>query len=203
MKQSINHPAPFSPTSFAANKRAMSADTKTQRLIPMGVLKGAHGVRGEVRVKSFTADPDALFTYGPLMDEAGKVLLTPITARPGKDHFIVRPKENLQKEDWDALRGCLLHASRDQLPEADEDEFYFEDLIGMPVYTVGEEPEARVRAVQNFGSGDLLEIEIPGAPATIYVPLTRADVPVIDMAAHRIVIPELSLWANQDEDDAS
>jgi len=166
----------------------------------MGVLKGAHGVRGEVRVKSFTADPDALFTYGPLMDGAGKVLLTPVSARPGKDHFIVRPKENLQKEEWDALRGCLLHASRDRLPDTDEDEFYFEDLIGMPVYTIGEEAEGTVRAVQNFGSDDLLEIEIPGAPATVYVPLTRADVPVIDMAARRIVIPELSLWANPEED---
>jgi len=200
MKRLIKRRALFSPTSFAANKRAMSADTKTQRLIPMGVLKGAHGVRGEVRVKSFTADPDALFTYGPLTDEAGKVLLTPITARPGKDHFIVRPKENLQKEDWDALRGCLLHVARDRLPEADEDEFYIEDLVGMPVFTVGEAPEGRVRAVQNFGSDDLLEIEIPGAPATVYVPLTRADVPVIDMAARRIVIPELSLWANPDDD---
>lgn len=166
----------------------------------MGVLKGAHGVRGEVRVKSFTADPDALFTYGPLMDEAGKVLLTPVSARPGKDHFIVRPKENLQKEEWDALRGRLVHVSRDRLPEADEDEFYIEDLVGMPVYTLGEAPEGRVRAVQNFGSDDLLEIEIPGAPATVYVPLTRADVPVIDMNAGRIVIPELSLWANPDDE---
>ncbi len=200
MKLLTKRPALFSPTSFAANKRAMSADTKTQRLIPMGVLKGAHGVRGEVRVKSFTADPDALFKYGPLTDEAGKVLLTPITARPGKDHFIVRPKENLQKEDWDALRGCLLHVARDRLPEAEEDEFYIEDLVGMPVFTVGDAPEGRVRAVQNFGSDDLLEIEIPGAPATVYVPLTRADVPVIDMAARRIVIPELSLWANPDDD---
>ena len=177
MKQSIKHRAPFSRTSFAANKRAMSADTKTQRLIPMGVLKGAHGVRGEVRVKSFTADPDALFTYGPLMDEAGKVLLTPVTARPGKDHFIVRPKESLQKEEWDALRGCLLHVSRDRLPEADEDEFYFEDLIGMPVYTVGDAPEGTVRAVQNFGADDMLEIAPATGGPTWYLPFTREAAP--------------------------
>lgn len=165
----------------------------------MGVLKGAHGVRGEVRVKSFTADPGALFTYGKLMDEAGKVLLTPVSARPGADHFIVRPKEELQKEDWDALRGCLVHVSRDQLPEADEDEFYFEDLIGIPVYTVGETPEGKVRAVQNFGADDLLEIDIPGMSSTVFVPFTRADVPVIDIPGRRIVIPELSLWANPDD----
>ena len=166
----------------------------------MGVLKGAHGVRGEVRVKSLTADPGALFTYGPLMDEAGNVLLTPVSARPGSEHFIVRPKENLQKEDWDGLRGCLLHVPRAALPEAEEDEFYIEDLVGMAVYTVGEAPEGRVRAVQNYGADDLLEIEIPGAAATVYVPFTRADVPVIDMAAGRIVIPELSLWANPEDE---
>lgn len=166
----------------------------------MGVLKGAHGVRGEVRVKSLTADPGALFTYGPLTDEAGNVLLTPVSARPGNEHFIVRPKENLQKEDWDALRGCLLHVPRAALPEAEEDEFYIEDLVGMAVYTVGEAPEGRVRAVQNYGADDLLEIEIPGAAATVHVPFTRADVPVIDMAAGRIVIPELSLWANPEDE---
>ena len=179
----------------------MTKTNAEDRLIPVGVLKGAHGVRGEVRVKSFTADPDALFTYGPLKDEAGKVLLTPVSARPGNDHFIVRPKETLQKEDWDALRGCLVHVARDQLPEADEDEFYFEDLIGLPVYTVGDEAEGKVRSVQNFGADDLLEIEIKGASATVFVPFTRADVPVIDMAAGRVVIPELSLWANPEEED--
>lgn len=175
------------------------SDKTQDRLIPMGVLKGAHGVRGEVRVKSFTAEPEALFTYGPLTDEAGAVLLTPVSARAGSEHFIVRPKENRQKEEWDALRGCLLHVPRAALPEADEDEFYIEDLIGMAVYTIGEAPEGRVRAVQNYGADDLLEIEIPGAPATVYVPFTRADVPVIDMKARRIVIPELSLWANPDD----
>ena len=162
----------------------------------MGVLKGAHGVRGEVRVKSLTADPAALFTYGPLLDEAGKVLLTPVSARPGKDHFIVRPKESLQKEAWDALRGKLLHVSRSRLPEADEDEFYIEDLVGLAVYSGGDEPAGRVRSVQNFGAGDLLEIDMPGAPSTVMVPFTQADVPIVELALGRVTIPELAEWAN-------
>ncbi|MBI1399867.1 ribosome maturation factor RimM [Hyphomonas sp.] len=165
------------------------------RLIAVGVLKGAHGVRGEVRVKSYTADPEALFGYGPLTDEYGAVVLTPKSARPGKDHFIVRPKEMKQKEDWDALRGRLLYVPRARLPAAEEDEFYIEDLAGLDVYAGGEAPAGRIRSVQNFGSGDLLEVEVPGLPSTVFVPFTRADVPVVDMAARRVMIPELQMWS--------
>jgi len=165
------------------------------RLIAVGVLRGAHGVRGEVRVKSFTADPEALFGYGPLMDETGAVLLTPKSARAGKDHFIVRPREARQKEEWDALRGRLLHVPRARLPAAEEDEFYVEDLAGLDVYARGDLPAGRVRSVQNFGSGDLLEIDVTGSASSVFVPFTLADVPVVDVAARRVVIPDLALWA--------
>jgi 16S rRNA processing protein RimM len=166
------------------------------RLIAVGVLRGAHGVRGEVRVKSFTADPEALFGYGPLMDETGAVLVTPKSARPGKDHFIVRPKEAKQKEEWDALRGRLLHVPRARLPAADEDEFYVEDLAGLDVYSGGDSPAGRVRSVQNFGSGDLLEVDVAGLASTVFVPFTQADVPVVDVTARRVVIPELAVWSD-------
>jgi len=173
----------------------MAAKTD-DRLIAVGVLRGAHGVRGEVRVKSYTADPEALFTYGPLVDETGAVLLTPKSARPGKDHFIVRPKESLQKEEWDALRGRLIYVPRARLPAADDNEFYVEDLAGMDVYAGGESPAGRVRSVQNFGSGDLLEIDVNGLASTVFVPFTLADVPVVDVAARRVVIPELATWSD-------
>ncbi len=169
---------------------------KTQdKLIAVGVLRGAHGVRGEVRVKSYTADPEALFGYGPLLDETGAVVVTPKSARPGKDHFIVRPKETLEKEAWDAQRGRLLYVPRARLPEADEDEFYVEDLAGMEVFEGGDSPAGRVRSVQNFGSGDLLEIDVTGQASSIFVPFTRADVPVVDVAARRVVVPDLAVWA--------
>lgn len=170
--------------------------TGKDRLIAVGVVKGAHGVRGEVRVKSLTADPEALFGYGPLLDTAGAVVLTPKAARPGKDHFIVRPKEALQKEEWDAKRGTLLHVPRSVLPSADENEFYIEDLVGLDVYSGGDSPAGRVKSVQNFGSGDLLEIEVAGQGATVFVPFTLADVPVVDLAARRVVISELAVWSD-------
>ncbi len=173
----------------------MAAKTD-DRLIAVGVLRGAHGVRGEVRVKSYTADPEALFTYGPLVDEAGTVLLTPKSARAGKDHFIVRPRETLQKEEWDALRGRLIYVPRARLPAADENEFYVEDLAGMDVFAGGESPAGRVRSVQNFGSGDLLEVDVNGFSSTVFVPFTLADVPVVDVAARRLVIPDLAVWSD-------
>ena len=169
-----------------------------KKMIVVGVLKGAHGVRGEVRVKSFTADPEAVFDYGPLVDAAGKLVLTPKSARPGKDHFIVRPKEQKQKEDWDALRGTLLHVPRASLPEADEDEFYIEDLVGLDVFAGGNERAGRVRAVQDFGAGDLLEIDLAGG-GSVLVPFTLADVPVVDLAARRLVVASLDDWMDTGE----
>ena len=82
-----------------------------------------------------------------------------------------------------------------RLPDADEDEFYIEDLAGMDVYDGAGSPAGRVKSVQNFGSGDLLEVEVAGCASTVFVPFTRLDVPEIDMAARRVVIPELAAWA--------
>lgn len=175
------------------------AESGADRLIVVGVIKGAHGVRGEVRVKSFTADPEAVFDYGPLLDVAGQPVLTPESARPGKDHFIVRPREQKQKEDWDALRGVLLHVPRAHLPDAEEDEFYVEDLAGLDVYTGGPERAGRVRAVHDFGAGDLLEIDLAGG-GSVMVPFTRADVPVVDLAARRVVVATLDDWIAGDEE---
>ncbi|MEO1642434.1 MAG: 16S rRNA processing protein RimM, partial [Pseudomonadota bacterium] len=73
----------------------------TDKLVVLGVILGAHGVRGDVRVKSFTEEPEDIFAYGPLLNKNSKTLLTPTSARPAKAHFIVTPEERRQKEDWD------------------------------------------------------------------------------------------------------
>lgn len=163
-------------------------------LIAMGIIKGAHGVRGEVRVKSFTDDPGALFSYGPLLDADGTVLITPASVRPGTHHHIVRPRESRPKEAWDALRGTRLHVYRSRLPEPADEEFYIGELIGLRIHAGQEGLAGRVRSVQNFGAGDLLEIEVAGLARTVLVPLTRSDVTAIDLASGRIEIPDLALW---------
>ena len=172
----------------------------SSKLIVVGALKGAHGVRGEVRVKSFTADPADLFEYGALTDEAGRIVLTPVSARPRHDHFIVKPREQKQKEEWDALKGTLLHVPRAQLPAADADEFYIEDLVGLEVHSVGNVAEGRVKSVQNFGADDLLEIQLITGGASVFVPFTLADVPDIDLNAGRIRIPDLMQWAEEGDE---
>lgn len=176
----------------------MSKATKST-LIVVGAIKGAHGVRGDIRVKSFTADPAAVFEYGPLVDENGREVFEPVSARAGKDHFIVKPRKILQKEEWDALRGTLLHVSRDALPEADDDEFYIEDLVGLEVFSGGETAAGSVRGVQNFGAEDLIEIQVKGMSHTVLVPFTLIDVPTIDVSSGRVIIPELDAWAEVPE----
>jgi 16S rRNA processing protein RimM len=175
------------------------SDNADKKLIVVGVLKGAHGVRGEVRVKSFTADPADVFEFGPLLDEAGRPIVTPKGARPGKDHFIVRPKEQKQKEEWDAMRGTLLYVPRASLPEADEDEFYIEDLVGLDVFTGNSERAGRIRAVEDFGAGELLDIDLVGG-GSVMVPFTLVDVPEVDIAARRVVIPGLGDWGGEDDE---
>jgi 16S rRNA processing protein RimM len=164
------------------------------RLILAGRIKGAHGVRGDVRVASFTETPDDLFTYGPLYDAGGLVLLTPVTARAANDHFIVRPKENLPKEHWDQLRGQDVYVPRDRFSEPDEGEFYVDDLVGLAVFGSPDQRVGEIIGVQDFGAGDLIEIQLDGQAATLLVPFDEADLDTLDFEARRVNVPDLHLW---------
>lgn len=150
------------------------------KLIVVGQIAGAFGVKGEVRVRSFTDDPEAIFSYGPLLDAAGKVVLTPVRHRSLNDLFSVTAKEQHQREAWEAMRGALLHAPRAALPEADEGEVYVADLIGARVVHVDGRELGVVKSVQNFGAGELLEIT-PPTGATYLLPFTEENFPEIDM----------------------
>ena len=152
------------------------------KLIVVGQIAGAFGVRGEVRVRSFTDDPEAIFDYGPLLDAAGKVVLTPVRHRSLNDLFSVTAKEALQREAWEAMRGTLLHAPRAALPQADEGEIYVADLIGARVVHVDGRELGVVKTVQNFGAGELLEIK-PPTGASYLLPFTEENFPGLDMAA--------------------
>ncbi len=156
--------------------------TDRNRLIVVGQIAGAFGVRGEVRVRSFTDDPEACFGYGPLMDEAGRVILTPVRHRPLKGLFGVTPKEQRPREAWEAMRGVRLHAPRSALPDAGEGEIYVADLVGLRVAHVDGRDLGVVKAVQNFGAGELLEIRPPGGP-TYLLPFTEDNFPRIDVEA--------------------
>jgi 16S rRNA processing protein RimM len=150
-------------------------------LIQVGRVAGAFGVRGEVRITSFTADPAALVDYKDLKREDGSAGLTLTSGRAVKGGVIVRAKEVETREQAEALRGLKLYISRDRLPDPEEDEFYVTDLIGLKVETAEGEALGSVKAVQDFGAGDLLEIA-PLEGATWYLPFTREAVPEVRIA---------------------
>lgn len=153
----------------------------------VGAISGAYGVRGEVRVKSFCAEPSDIETYNPLTREDGTGRFTLAIVHAIKTGFSVRIAEVSSKEAADALKGTLLYADRAQLPHLPDDEFYHADLEGLEVVDTGGVVLGRVRAVQNHGAADLLEIAAPGARSTILLPFTKAAVPTVDLAAGRIV----------------
>ena len=154
----------------------------TDNLILVGQVGGAFGVRGEVRITSFTAEPMALLTYGPLLKADGSVALTLTGGRPDKKGVVARAREIATKEDADAMRGLKLHVPRDRLPPPDEDEFYLTDLIGLEVRDTAGAVLGRVRSVPNFGAGDILEVAPAGGGQTWYLPFTRDAVPELHIA---------------------
>lgn len=153
----------------------------------VGALAGSFGVQGEVRLKSFCADPEAIANYGPLFSEDGaqsfKIRLT--RAIPGG--FSARMTGIASKEQADALKGVRLYADRSKLPSLPDDEFYHADLIGMEVRDTGGVLLGTVTAVHNHGATDLLELSGQGQKSALLLPFTRAIVPTVDLALRRIV----------------
>lgn len=156
-------------------------------LILVGRVAGAFGVKGEVRITSFTADPLALVGYETLLREDGRTALTLTGGRPAKGGVVARAKEIATREEAEALRGLKLHVPRSTLPEPDEDEFYIHDLIGLEVVSPAGESVGRVKSVRDFGAGDLLEVAPAGGGETWWLPFTREAVPEVQMDARRIV----------------
>jgi 16S rRNA processing protein RimM len=155
--------------------------------ICVGSIAGAFGVKGEVRLKSFCADPAAIAGYGPLTDEAGGRRFEVTLTGQVKNGLSARLSGVQTKEEADALRGVRLYVDRDRLPDVGEDEFYHADLIGLRVFDTGGTEIGTVRAVLNHGASDLLEVHAPGMKATVLLPFTRAVVPTVDLAGGRIV----------------
>ncbi|MEO1677689.1 MAG: ribosome maturation factor RimM [Pseudomonadota bacterium] len=153
----------------------------------LGAVAGSFGVRGEVRLKSFTAEPEDVAAYGPLETEDGARRFEVRLVKPVKNGFAARLSGVGTKEQADALRGTRLFAGRNSFPALGEDEFYHADLIGLEVRDTGGTLLGRVRAVHDHGAGDLLEIHGPALKQTVLLPFTRAAVPTVDVAAGRIV----------------
>ncbi|PWB78670.1 MAG: 16S rRNA processing protein RimM [Methylocystaceae bacterium] len=154
----------------------------------LGRFGAAHGVRGEIRLQSFTADPAAIASYGPLFDESGARRFVISSLRSlGKDIFVARLEGVADRTGAEALTGLELYVPREALPAPDEDEFYLADLEGLRAETSSGEMLGHVIGVRNFGAGDILEIQPPEGE-TILLPFTKAVVPIVDIAGGRAVI---------------
>lgn len=154
----------------------------------LGVITGAHGVRGQVRIKPFTEEPESLAAYGPLCDEAGRRRFRVSLTGRSKDQLLARIEGVTDRDAAAALKGTRLFVERDALPPPEDAEtFYHVDLIGLAAEDTRGRPLGRVAAVQDFGAGVLLEVAPEVGPAVFY-PFTRTVVPEVDIAGGRLII---------------
>lgn len=163
----------------------MTVDKAKDRVC-VGAIAGAFGVRGEVRLKSFCAEAEAIGRYAPLYSEDGATQFTLKLGKSIPNGISARLGGVTTREQADALRGVRLYADRDKLPALSEDEYYHADLIGLEVFDTGGTSLGHVSSVQNHGAGDLLELQRPGK-ASALVPFTLAIVPTVDLATGRII----------------
>jgi 16S rRNA processing protein RimM len=165
---------------------AAPARSDKQRVC-VGEIGAPHGVRGEVRLRSFTAEPDAITRYGPLEAEDGRVFEIE-AMRPAKDHFVARLSGIADRDAAARLARLKLYVPRERLPAAADDEYYHADLIGLAVVDRNGAALGTVVALHNFGAGDLIEVRPVAGGNTALVPFDQTNVPEVDLAAGRIVI---------------
>ena len=155
--------------------------------ICLGVITGAHGVKGRLKVKSFTDDPADIGAYGSLTDETGeRVFEVDVTGHSGQS-LIVSLSGVRGRDAATALKGMKLFAPRAVLPEAGPDEYYDADLVGLAVEGIAGEPMGTVKALHNFGAGNIIEVQPESGPS-VMLPFNRAGVPEIDIAGGRVVV---------------
>jgi 16S rRNA processing protein RimM len=156
-------------------------------LVLLGEIGAAQGLKGEVRVRSYTEEPGGITAYGPLQDETGrKIEIESLRATPKA--LIARIKGVTTREAAEALAHTKLYVPRAMLPERGEEEWYHADLVGLAAVGRDGAPLGKVVAIQNFGAGDLLEVKPIGGGATVLVPFTRDTVPEIDVEGGRLTL---------------
>jgi 16S rRNA processing protein RimM len=163
------------------------SEPEPEKRVCVGLVTGPHGIRGAVRIKSFTAVPDDIARYGPLADESGRRRFALAVIGAAKGVLLAQIEGIEDRNRAEALRGLKLYLPRAALPPPAADEYYHADLVGLAAELPDGTAVGRVHAVHDFGAGDVIEIARPAAPPAL-VPFTRAAVPLVDLAAGRLVI---------------
>jgi 16S rRNA processing protein RimM len=175
-----------------------------ERRILLGEITGAHGIRGSVFIKSYTAEPADIAAYGPLEDEAGGRPLTIIVERVTAKGVVGRVEGVADRTAAEKLKGCKLYVARARLPLAAAGEYYHTDLVGLAAFDEAGAAIGMVVAVVNYGASDILEVRPAGAKTTELVPFTEAFVRDVDLECGRIVLamPVESAEEGESQDEA-
>jgi 16S rRNA processing protein RimM len=169
--------------------------------ILVGIFGAPHGVRGELRLKSFTGDPLAIADYKRVTDESGARVFKIIAARPVKDDMLIVRVEGVNdRTAAEKLTNVSLSIAREDLPPADEEEFYHADLIGLRAETRDGAVLGKIAAVLNFGAGDILDVR-PDVGESLLLPFTKKVVPQVDLAGGRVIVepPDEIIVTEEDE----
>ena len=171
-----------------------TVDVSELEKVCLGVITGPHGVHGEVKIKSFTEAPEGVGDYGPVTDASGQRTFDLCITGSARGQLIARIEGVADRIVAESLKGIHLYVPRSALPAPAADEYYHADLIGLRVQLTDGTPLGILKAIHNFGAGDLIEIERPGG-RTIVMPFNRSVVPVVDLGDRRVVVepPEGSL----------
>ncbi|MDC7685293.1 ribosome maturation factor RimM [Asticcacaulis sp. BYS171W] len=162
--------------------------TQKSNLIFVAQVGAVHGVQGEFKLLSFMDDPVSVLEYNPLLSQDGKPALVITAARAHKGQLLVRAEQAPDRTAAEKLKGLKLYVDRAELPEIeDEDDYYITDLIGLEVRGTDGSVLGRVKAVEDFGAGDLLDIQ-PKGGASYYLMFTRENVPDVNIADGYVVI---------------
>ena len=162
-------------------------------LVCLGQIGAPHGVRGEVRLRSFTAEPEAIAAYGALQTEDGRAIEIE-SLRPAKDHFVAVLAGIHDRDAAAQLANAKLYVPRERLPQlADPEEFYHSDLIGLAVVDRDGQRLGSVVAIHNFGAGDLLEVRLNASNKTELLAFNDENVPSVDIAGGKLVLDERAI----------
>ncbi|MEM9233137.1 MAG: ribosome maturation factor RimM [Pseudomonadota bacterium] len=163
--------------------------SSSPRMVVVGQFAGSHGIRGEFKVRSFTDNPTDVASYGPVKTDKGRALSLSLLRELKPGLFLCSAPEISSPEACEVFKTALLHVPRESLPETEEDEFYFDDLLGAEAVTEAGKPAGRVKAIVNFGAGDLVELtEVPDRKGSLFIPFTREAVPNIDLDTRQLTV---------------
>jgi len=166
---------------------------RPERKICVGQIAGAHGVRGFVRLHSFTDDPDAIFDYAPLTDEEGEKTFDIEPKSIAKDHYVVAIEGVKDRDAAEELRGLRLYAARTALPKVAKREFYAADLVGLEAKDKSGKLLGTVLDVHNYGAGPFLEIGTTKKDSFM-LPFTDACVPEVDVKGGQVILKVPAGW---------